>query len=401
MRRSATLASIVKELRLLARDPHGLALLFALPLVFILIMSLAMRDLYAERAGAGVGVLVIDRDGGAQAHALYDRLAANEAFALTRVTTAPAADNVRRQLRAGRYAFAIDLPADYGVRLGEDPAAAAATPLIRVTAAADTSRQLELIFTAALREALQRQRAEVMLARLGVTSLAQEDEAAAHRIALTYAYDGQATQDEAPTAVQQNVPAWLVFALFFVAVPFSNSFIKERQQGALRRLRSTNVGALTQFTGKLAPYFLINLLQVALMLAVGAYLVPLLGGEALALNGAPAAFVALSAALSIAALGLAMLVAVVARTTEQATLTAGVGNIVLAAIGGVMVPKFVMPEAMQAVAAFSPMAWGVEGFLELLLRGGGVLDIQSELLKLTGFGLAALALAWALYQPQE
>jgi ABC-2 type transport system permease protein len=201
--------------------------------------------------------------------------------------------------------------------------------------------------------------------------------------------------------VQQNVPAWLVFALFFVAVPFSNAFIKERQHGSLRRLRSTNMGAGAQFAGKLAPYFLINQIQVVLMLLVGAYLVPLLGGEALALNGAPLAFAALSAALSFAALGLAMLIAVVARTSEQATLTTGVGAIVLAAIGGVIVPKFVMPEPMQALAGLSPMAWGVDGFLELLLRGGGVLDIQAELLKLAAFGLAAMGAAWALYRPQE
>lgn len=400
MKRSATFASIVKEFRLIGRDPHGLALLFVLPLVFILIMSLAMRDLYADRAGAGIGVLVIDRDGGAQAQALYDRLAANEGFALTRVREAPDAAEVRRHLRGGEYAFAVDLPADYGVRLGEAANAAAETPLIHVTAAADTSRQIELIFTSALREALQRQRAEIMLARLGITSLDAEDEAAANRIELTYAYTG-AQLAEAPSAVQQNVPAWLVFALFFVAVPFSNAFIRERQQGALRRLRSTNIGARAQFVGKLTPYFLINQLQVVLMLLAGAYLVPLLGGEALRLNGSPLAFVLLSAALSIAALGLAMLIAVIARTTEQATLTAGVGNIVLAAVGGVMVPKFVMPEAMQAVAAFSPMSWGVDGFLDLLLRGGGVLDIQSELLKLTAFGLAALGGAWALYRPQE
>lgn len=398
MKRSATFASIIKELRLLAHDPHGLALLFMLPLVFILIMSLTMRDLYAERAGAGVGVLVIDQGDAPHARALYDRLAANEAFALTRTDARP--DDFRRQLRAGGYAFAVELPEDFDARLGEAAAAAAQTPLVRVTVAADISRQLELIFTAALREALQRQRAEIMLARMGVTSLNDEDAAAANRIELSYAYARNGAA-EAPSAVQQNVPAWLVFAVFFVAVPFSNAFIKERQQGVLRRLRSTNIGASAQFVGKLAPYFLINQLQVGLMLLVGAYLVPLLGGEALALNGRPLGFIALSAALSIAALGLAMLIAVIARTSEQATLSTGVGAIVLAAIGGVIVPKFVMPEAMQAVAAFSPMAWGVDGFLELLLRGGGVLDIQLELLKLTAFGLAAMGAAWALYRPQE
>jgi len=80
---------------------------------------------------------------------------------------------------------------------------------------------------------------------------------------------------------------------------------------------------------------------------------------------------------------------------------AGLGNIVLAVIGGVMVPKFVMPEALQRIADFSPMSWGVDGFLELFLRGGGVVNIWPELAKLTAFGLVALILARVLYRPQE
>ena len=166
-------------------------------------------------------------------------------------------------------------------------------------------------------------------------------------------------------------------------------------------MRTTNIGAFTQFFGKLAPYFVINQLQVALMLAAGVYLVPLLGGQALQLNGDFGALAMLSAMLSLAALGYALLIAVTARTTEQATLTAGLGNIVLAVIGGVMVPKFVMPEGLQQIADLSPMSWGVDGFLELFLRGGGVVNIWPELAKLSAFGLAALALARVLYRPQE
>lgn len=216
---------------------------------------------------------------------------------------------------------------------------------------------------------------------------------------MTYAY--APAGGEAPTAVQQNVPAWLVFALFFVAIPFSNSFIRERQVGAQRRLRTTNIGAFAQFFGKLAPYFVINQLQVVLMLAAGVYLVPLLGGHALQLNGDVGALIALSIALSLAALGYALLIAVTARTTEQASLTAGLGNIVLAVIGGVMVPRFVMPEGLQQIAGLSPMSWGVDGFLELFLRAGGIGDIWPELAKLAGFGLFAVALARVLYRPQE
>lgn len=398
MRRSAFLASFVKELRLLARDIHGLALLFVLPLVFILVMSLALQDLFEARAGRGIGVLVIDRAGGVQSKNLYDRLAADSAFTLHRTEVPPDAAAMRRLLRGGENAFAIDIAADYETRIAE-LSSENTTPLVRVIAASDTSKQTELIFVAALQGAVERQRARLLMNRIGFMAPEGEEAAAARRIAVTYAYPASA--GEAPTAVQQNVPAWLVFALFFVAVPFSNSFIRERQVGAQRRLRTTNIGALTQFFGKLAPYFVINQLQVVLMLAAGVYLVPLLGGQALQLHGDWSALVALSAALSVAALGFALLIAVTARTTEQATLLAGLGNIVLAVIGGVMVPKFVMPEALQRIADFSPMSWGVDGFLELFLRGGGIVNIWSELAKLLAFGLVALGLARLLYRPQE
>ncbi len=398
MRRSALLASFVKELRLLARDVHGLALLFVLPLVFILVMSLALQDLFEARAGRGIGVLVIDRADGPQSQDLYARLAANEAFSVRRSETVPNDADMRRLLRGSANAFAIDIAADYETRIAE-LASENPEPLVRVTAASDTTKQTELIFVAALQGAVERQRAALLMTRIGYLVPEGEEAASERRIAVSYAY--APAGGAAPTAVQQNVPAWLVFALFFVAIPFSNSFIRERQVGAQRRLRTTNIGAFTQFFGKLAPYFVINQLQVALMLAAGVYLVPLLGGHALQLNGSVFALIALSVTLSLAALGYALLIAVTAKTTEQASLTAGLGNIVLAVIGGVMVPKFVMPEAMQQIADLSPMSWGVDGFLELFLRNGGVVDIWPELAKLAAFGLFALALARVLYRPQE
>jgi ABC-2 type transport system permease protein len=144
---------------------------------------------------------------------------------------------------------------------------------------------------------------------------------------------------------------------------------------------------VTQFLGKLIPYFLVNQIQVVLMLAAGVFLVPLLGGQALQLNGSPFALVLLSAAVSLAALGLALLIAVTARTSEQATMASGLGAIVLAALGGIMIPKFVMPEGMQAIADLSPMA--------------GVADIWAELAKLTGFGLVTLGAAWLVHRYQK
>jgi ABC-2 type transport system permease protein len=187
-----------------------------------------------------------------------------------------------------------------------------------------------------------------------------------------------------------------VFAIFFVVIPVSNAVIRERQLGTLRRLKTTRVGNTTLLLGKLIPYFGINQLQVAVMLLIGMVGVPLLGGDALARNGSAAALILISAAVSLAALGYALLIAVVAKTTEQATVIGGAGNIILAAIGGIMVPKFVMPAGMQKLADFSPMSWGLDGFLDVLLRGGNVQSVLPETLKLAALGLAALWLAGIL-----
>src|SRR5699024_10791009 len=88
---------------------------------------------------------------------------------------------------------------------------------------------------------------------------------------------------EKPSSVQQSVPAWLLFAMFFIAIPLSTTWLSERHQGTYTRLRSIGLSAPMLLCGKLVPYMALNLAQVVVMLAVGVYLVPLCGGQALAL----------------------------------------------------------------------------------------------------------------------
>ena len=52
-----------------------------------------------------------------------------------------------------------------------------------------------------------------------------------------------------------------------------------------------------------------------------------------------------------------------------------------------------MPEALQQISMLSPMSWGLEGFLDVLLRGGTVSTIAPKALMLVGFAVVALTLA--------
>jgi ABC-2 type transport system permease protein len=384
-------ACIRKELLLLGRDLHGLALLFLMPLAFVLIMSLALQNQFSEHSGTRLKVLVLDADRSDASRGVLATLSGATAFQFVLPSESPDAVTLDEHLRHGDYAFAIQIVGGFGAAmLATDDAAT--TPLIRVSVAPDTGKQFESLLLTSVRAALGRQRMRAVLNDLGVDARAADDDTLAE-IDVHYAYVGKGAQPN-PSAVQQSVPAWLVFGAFFVVVPLSNTFIGERQQGTLRRLRSTNLGSLTLLLGKLVPYFAVNQLQVLAMLLAGVYLVPLLGGEGLQINGPIALLALMATAVSVCALGLALLIAVSSDTTEQATLLGGTGNIILAAIGGIMVPTFLMPATMQSIAHWSPMSWGLEGFLDVLLRSATLRDVAPEATGLLALGLTAILLAW-------
>ena len=386
---NALLACIKKELLLLSRDLHGLALLFIMPLAFVLIMSLALQNQMAEHSGSKLRVLWLDADQSDASHDLLATLNNGNAFAFTAHDAVISDALTDQQLRRGEYAFAIRINKGFDDNLLKTPDDKTARSLT-LTVAPDTSKQIEAILTNSLHAALGRERMRSLLSTVG----AEMGDGKSEEFTVRYAYVSD--HGQIPTAVQQSVPAWLVFGAFFVVVPLSNTLINERQQGTLRRLRSTNLGTLRLLLGKLIPYFCINQLQVILMLLAGALLVPMLGGQALQINGSWWLLGVMATTLSIAALGIALLIAVSSSTSEQATLLGGTGNIVLAAIGGIMIPKFVMPAAMQTIAKWSPMSWGLEGFLDILLRNGTLHDIAPKAAGLFMLGLTALLLAWLI-----
>ena len=203
-----------------------------------------------------------------------------------------------------------------------------------------------------------------------------------------------------PNSVQHSVPAWLIFGMFFIMIPLSNVMAMERQTNTLTRLRMARASAFSLIIAKLIPYFLINQLQFVGMLVLGYFVLPALNMPAFLLSGEWWHYAVLSGAVSLAALGYGLLVSVIARTTEHAVVLGGGGIIIMAAIGGIMVPVYVMPEIMQTISQFSPMGWGLSGFQNLLLNQSELSQIANSLWKLIVFGTISLGLAAMIYQRQ-
>lgn len=357
---NAFIASLRKELSLLRRDWHALLLLFAMPVLFILIMSMALTRQMGEGEPLS-GRLVVAADS-EPARAFAQQLREHPQLSLR-------AGKDDQPLQGGGALYEVRLKADFERVLNRAPEGEAGV-ILRF--APELGERDQWLITAAVREAFARYSTRLTAQDLGYG----EDYAEQELLRVDFVQTRAPDTPVRPNAVQQSVPAWLIFAMFFIAIPLSTTVVQERQQRTLMRLQTLGLSAWVFYGAKLLPYLGVNLLQLVTMLAVGLWLLPLLGAEGLSLTGVdPAALAVMGLCTSLAALSVASLIAALARSVEQATVASGAFNILCAALGGIMVPTFVMPPVMQSLAWLSPMAWSLEGFLTVLVRGGGLSDI--------------------------
>ena len=188
-----------------------------------------------------------------------------------------------------------------------------------------------------------------------------------------------------PTASEQNIPAYTIFGVFFIVLTLASSFFQEKRDGTFQRLLAAPISNAILLIGKLLPYYFVNLIQIALMFAVGVIFFKMGLGNLLAL-----AMVSLAVAL--AANGLGLFVAAVGKTEAQIGALSVFLAITLSALGGMMVPTFVMPEFMKVLSYFTPHAWALSGYQDVIVRGLGAKQVLPE----TGMLLAFAGLFFGL-----
>ncbi|MDX1783662.1 MAG: ABC transporter permease, partial [Aequorivita vladivostokensis] len=200
-------------------------------------------------------------------------------------------------------------------------------------------------------------------------------------------------QEIIPNSAQHNVPAWTLFAIFFIIVPLSINLLKEKNQGTFVRLRTTPVSYATVLGGKTIVYLAVCLVQFTLMLLVGIFLFPAIGLPGVDVSGKLPMLYLVALFSGLAAIGLGLLIGTVAKTQEQAAPFGATSVVILAALGGVWVPVFVMPKFMQFVSKISPMNWGLEAFYDVFLRNVSFVKILPEISLLLLFFLTTIVIA--------
>ena len=203
-----------------------------------------------------------------------------------------------------------------------------------------------------------------------------------------------------PNSVQHNVPAWALFAIFFIVVPLSINLVKEKSQGTSVRVRVSPTPYYIHILGKTFTYLIICIIQFLLMVAVGIWLFPLMDLPQFDVSGKMLHLLIVTLFAGLAAIGFGVLIGTVSDTQEQSAPFGATSVVVLAAIGGIWVPVFLMPEFMQKIAQFSPMNWGLNAYYDIILRNSGIGEIAKELIFLFLFYIAMVTIS-LLYETKQ
>jgi ABC-2 type transport system permease protein len=429
------LALMVKDLKILFRDRGGMIALFAMPIMFILVMSVALQGVFQVGSGdRPVEVLVVNQDRGAtyidgsEARLAEDALRALvQVEGLRFVTQVDGTPLTRERAEAliadGEYPMALVFPPDFSARVvgavGDavaDPPTvlvivdpAAGTPLVapveaavaayvnRTAAYAQAPYRIRLALAEATADFPPEQ--APVVARVGQALIARllavydlGEIGGRSEVRLEERVPAEFHIEELPDAVEQNVPGYTIFGVFFIVSVLAGSILNEKEVGTFRRLMVAPLPRAALLLGKLLPYYLVNLIQVALMFAVG-WLV-----FGMNLGNAPLALVIVTLATAAAATGLGLLVAALGKTERQISGISTLLALTLAAVGGMMVPVFVMPDFMQVVAKISPHYWALQGYQDVIVRGLGVKAVLPEAGVLLGFALAFYTVAVARFR---
>lgn len=185
-----------------------------------------------------------------------------------------------------------------------------------------------------------------------------------------------------PNATQHNIPAWTVFAMFFIIISLGGSVVREKVSGSFIRLKTLPTSFVIALLSKQITYLTVTLLQALVIFAIGIWIFPLINLPILHLPADLLALLVVTLVCGWCAVSYAICIGIFAQTHDQVSAFGAVSIVILAAIGGLMVPSFAMPGGFQTAANFSPLHWCLEAYYGLFLEGGHLADVLSNIVPL-------------------
>jgi ABC-2 type transport system permease protein len=396
-----------KDLKIFLKDRGGVILIFVQPFMFILIISYALSGVFSA-GDRPIRILAVNQDKGTQAAALLDHLSDMKAFSIEtswkdHALTVQKAEHL---IIEGERSFALVFPSNFSAVLEQDSRLPERlTTTVQLVVDPNTTNQVAEPILGTIRGVLEqaayaaviRKATEGLLPPVGDPTLAakrpspgtglketeagrqvdkQEPAVTLERIAPT-GMQGR----NVPDVYQQNVPGYTIYGIFWIVNLLAVSVLREKREGTFRRLRVAPMSRMVMLIGKWMPYYLINIVQIVIMLGVSSLLFNM------SLGHSAGGLVIVSLAAAATATGLGVLVAALARTEAQISGLTVLLLLTLSVLGGCFIPRFIMPEWLRTVGLVTPHAWALDAYQDLLVRGYTFLEVLPKVGVLSAFAV--------------
>jgi len=179
----------------------------------------------------------------------------------------------------------------------------------------------------------------------------------------------------------QAVAGTAILMLLFSVAGVGTSILEEKENGTINRLLYSPLKGSTILYGKMLFAFFISILQLTAMFLFAW----LMFNMDLSVNIPALILMIIATAFAVSSLGIFL--AAIAKTRQQAQNLSTIIILIMSAIGGSMIPLFIMPSILQKIALLSVNYWGIQGFYDVFWRTLPLESILPKILILMSIGI--------------
>lgn len=189
----------------------------------------------------------------------------------------------------------------------------------------------------------------------------------------------------------QAVAGTAILMLLFSVAGVGTSILEEKENGTINRLLYSPLNSQTILYSKMLFALFVGILQLSVMFLFSWIFLDL----DITVNIKALVLMILSTAFAVSSIGIFL--AAIAKSRQHALSLSTLIILVMSAIGGSMIPLFIMPQIMSKIAIFSVNYWAIQGFYDIFWRSLPVSDILPRILVLNGTGIVMTLLSIRLF----
>ena len=395
-----------KDVRVLLRDKVGIALMFVMPVILVVVVTSIQNSTFQLVSKNKLPILIYNRDTGKSSAQMIKAISEIGMFKVSKMPKGET--NITDAMPHTDAMLGIVIPANFSAKVAAKSKSVSDKAMASFGLAGDSTKKeaeedvdpltlyynpvlqesIRLSVKGALQSAIQmvesRETLRTLYFSINEKQLPEklENDMLNNRTPVNEVPVSKDGTKSTPNATQHNVPAWTIFAMFFVIMSLGGSVVKEKVSGSYIRLKTLPTSYHVALISKQVVYLGVTMLQAAVIFSIGIWLFPYIGLPAL---NPPSDIVALIITTLICgwyAVSYSICVGVYSDTQEQSNGFGAVSIVILACVGGLMVPSFAMQGAFKTAADVSPMHWCLQAYYTLFLEGGKLKDILNNLLPL-------------------